>query len=198
MSIDLSQFHEAFFEEALLCLDQAEDDLLLLEKGHASAETLDSAFRAIHSIKGSAGSLGFLQMGQLAHEFESVLDELRSSANKTGAVSYQPNDQVSVLLAALDLLRSQVGNAQRKNGDVAQGRVDALIDKLKSFLSLALMSAKLDGNPLNDSSDKDLVNDNNETKKQAALSYFKIRLIWVKLKPPRFGEAAKAIIRNAS
>jgi two-component system, chemotaxis family, sensor kinase CheA len=128
MSIDLSQFHEAFFEEALLSLDQAEDDLLLLEKGSASGENIDSAFRAIHSIKGSAGSLGFLQIGELAHELESVLDELRSKCAVPGAVvsALASDEQITVLLATLDLLRSQVGNAQRKNGDVAQSRVQNL------------------------------------------------------------------------
>jgi two-component system, chemotaxis family, sensor kinase CheA len=134
MSIDLSQFHEAFFEEALLSLDQAEDDLLLFEKGNASRENIDSAFRAIHSIKGSAGSLGFMQMADLAHELESVLDELRSTSLDTSNLAN--DEQISVLLAALDLLRSQVSNAQRKNGDVAQTRVDALIQKLKSYASL--------------------------------------------------------------
>jgi two-component system, chemotaxis family, sensor kinase CheA len=176
MSIDLSQFHEAFFEEALLCLDQAEDDLLLLEKGHASTENLDSAFRAIHSIKGSAGSLGFLQIGQLAHEFESVLDELRSSKNQADEIAYQPNDeQVSVLLAALDLLRSQVGNAQRKNGDVAQSRVNALIDKLKSFLSLAPVSSKLNGVAQDEGHDQDLIAGEKNLATQPVLNHFKIR-----------------------
>jgi two-component system, chemotaxis family, sensor kinase CheA len=138
MSIDLSQFHEAFFEEALLSLDQAEDDLLLLEKGSALGDNIDSAFRAIHSIKGSAGSLGFLQIGELAHELESVLDELRSKCAVPGAVvSKLANDeQITVLLATLDLLRSQVGNAQRKNGDVTQSRVDAQIQNLKHYTTL--------------------------------------------------------------
>jgi two-component system, chemotaxis family, sensor kinase CheA len=134
MSIDLSQFHEAFFEEALISLDQAEDDLLLIEKGNATRENVDSAFRAIHSIKGSAGSLGFMQMGELAHELESVLDELRSAELDASALAN--DEQISVLLAALDLLRSQVGNAQRKNGDVAQTRVNALIQKLRSYARL--------------------------------------------------------------
>jgi two-component system, chemotaxis family, sensor kinase CheA len=138
MSIDLSQFHDAFFEEALLSLDQAEDDLLLLEKGSASRENIDSAFRAIHSIKGSAGSLGFMQIGDLAHELESVLDELRSRSVVPGTVvsTLASDEQISVLLAALDLLRSQVGNAQRKNGDVAQSRVDAQIQNLKRYATL--------------------------------------------------------------
>ncbi len=134
MSIDLSQFHEAFFEEAFISLDQAEDDLLLIEKGNATQENVDSAFRAIHSIKGSAGSLGFMQMGELAHELESVLDELRSA--ELDASNLANDEQINVLLTALDLLRSQVGNAQRKNGDVAQTRVDALIQKLRSYARL--------------------------------------------------------------
>jgi two-component system, chemotaxis family, sensor kinase CheA len=163
MSIDLSQFHEAFFEEALISLDQAEDDLLLIEKGNATRENVDSAFRAIHSIKGSAGSLGFMQMGELAHELESVLDELRSA--ELDASNLANDEQISVLLAALDLLRSQVGNAQRKNGDVVQTRVDALIQKLQSYAQL------------NDQMLKDIDNEPDQSKsaEKATVSFFRIR-----------------------
>jgi two-component system, chemotaxis family, sensor kinase CheA len=164
MSIDLTQFHEAFFEEALVSLDQAEDDLLLIEKGHATRENIDSAFRAIHSIKGSAGSLGFMQMGELAHELESVLDELRSTELDTSSVAN--DEQISVLLAALDLLRSQVSNAQRKNGDVAQTRVDALVQKLKHYthLTVELLEANDDKEP-----------PTHEFEPKPTLSFFKIR-----------------------
>jgi two-component system, chemotaxis family, sensor kinase CheA len=140
MSIDLSQFHDAFFEEALASLDQAEGDLLLLEKGIASKENLDSAFRAIHSIKGSAATLGFSQMGLFSHELEAVLDRRRAVAKDRN--NEPTEDEISTLLAALDLLRTQVANAQRKNGDVAQPRVDALIAKLQTFSFAAAIPSK--------------------------------------------------------
>lgn len=131
MSIDLSQFHEAFFSEALGSLDQAEDDLLRIERGEADRDCVDSVLRAIHSVKGSAGTLGFQQIGHFAHEFESVLEALRKqSLHPPAACS---DEQVSILLAALDLLRTQILNAQQKLGDISASRVEALTTKLQTL-----------------------------------------------------------------
>ena len=64
MSIDLRQFHASFFSESLEGLDATEANLLRLEGGERSPELLNAIFRAIHSIKGAAGSLGFPQIGR--------------------------------------------------------------------------------------------------------------------------------------
>jgi two-component system, chemotaxis family, sensor kinase CheA len=140
MSIDLSQFNDAFFEEALGYLDQAEDDLLRLEKASLNPEdrrrSIDSAFRAIHSIKGSAGSLGFLEIDRLSHALETVLEIFRQQADHTGKVSTNvglniDSDTFDLLLSSVDLLRVQIASAQSKSGDVSPSRVNALIAKLE-------------------------------------------------------------------
>ena len=133
MSLDLTQFHPAFFQEALGYLDQAEDDLLLLEKGQANSATIDSAFRAIHSIKGSASSLGFEQIGSVAHEFETVLDALRTQVNQESTTKLK-DEHITVLLSALDLLRTQIANAQLSQGEVSSSRVTAINQKMRNVL----------------------------------------------------------------
>jgi two-component system, chemotaxis family, sensor kinase CheA len=123
------RFHAAFFEEALAGLDQAEADLILFEKRAASRDTIDSSFRAIHSVKGSAGSLGFEQITLVAHELEALLETYRSLSSEQ---AFLPSDEhVSVMLSALDLLRTQIVNAQLKQGDVSSSRVSAMTQKLK-------------------------------------------------------------------
>ncbi|HCB39383.1 MAG TPA: hypothetical protein DEP79_06805, partial [Gammaproteobacteria bacterium] len=53
MSIDLSQFHQVFFEESFEGLQVMESSLLDLDCENVDSETINSIFRAAHSIKGS-------------------------------------------------------------------------------------------------------------------------------------------------
>jgi len=96
MSIDLRQFHASFFSESLEGLDATEANLLRLEGGERSPELLNAIFRAVHSIKGAAGSLGFPQIGRFTHEFENVLDDLRKG-------EFEPDaDGIDTMLACVD------------------------------------------------------------------------------------------------
>jgi two-component system, chemotaxis family, sensor kinase CheA len=134
MSIDLSQFHAAFFDEALESLDQAEEALLLVEKLGLDRERINIAFRAVHSLKGSAATLGFQAMAEFAHELEAVFEAYRRLLAQNAAVKSTPNSlgdkAMSLILSGLDLLRTHVLNAQRKQGEVAPGRAAALTDQL--------------------------------------------------------------------
>ena len=56
MSIDLSQFHQVFFEESFEGLDSMEGGLLDLNPDDFDVETINTIFRAAHSIKGGAGT----------------------------------------------------------------------------------------------------------------------------------------------
>jgi two-component system chemotaxis sensor kinase CheA len=108
MSIDLRQFHASFFSESLEGLDATEANLLRLEGGERSPELLNAIFRAIHSIKGAAGSLGFPQIGRFTHEFENVLDDLRKGA-------FDPDPQaVDTMLACVDHVRYSLRAAQQE------------------------------------------------------------------------------------
>ena len=59
MSGDLSQFNDAFFEEASEHMTNIEDGLLQLEQRPTDLDLLNTIFRSAHSIKGVAGMLGF-------------------------------------------------------------------------------------------------------------------------------------------
>ena len=70
MSLDMAQFHQVFFEESLEGLDLMEQALLGLEGRQPDAETINSIFRAAHSIKGGAATFGFSEA-----EAEAAADE---------------------------------------------------------------------------------------------------------------------------
>ena len=71
---------ETFLDEAHELLDGLEDHLLNLEKNPDDAEAMNAAFRALHSIKGSASMFGYEAAGSFAHEVETALDYFRSAS----------------------------------------------------------------------------------------------------------------------
>ena len=123
MSIDLRQFHASFFSESLEGLDATEANLLRLEGGERSPELLNAIFRAIHSIKGAAGSLGFPQIGRFTHEFENVLDDLRKGTFEADS------DAVDTMLACVDHVRYSLRAAQQEKPHDAQ-KDAALLQRL--------------------------------------------------------------------
>ena len=67
MSINLEQFHQTFFEESFEGLDSMESGLLNLQAGGMDADTINTIFRAAHSIKGGSGTFGFSEVAKFTH-----------------------------------------------------------------------------------------------------------------------------------
>jgi two-component system chemotaxis sensor kinase CheA len=74
----LDKFKNSFKEEAEELLGQLENILLELEDSPDNPEFLNAAFRAIHTIKGSAGMFGFEEIAKFTHDLENVMDQARS------------------------------------------------------------------------------------------------------------------------
>nr|MBI3614077.1 chemotaxis protein CheA [Nitrospirota bacterium] len=78
MSVDLSKFQSAFFEESAEHVATMEEGLLQLEQQPGDLDLLNRIFRAAHSIKGNAGMFGFTAVGEFTHKMENILDALRN------------------------------------------------------------------------------------------------------------------------
>lgn len=102
MSIDLSQFHQVFFEESLEGLETMETGLLNLSPGEVETEAVNTLFRVAHSIKGGSAMFGFSAIASLTHVMETLLDHVR--AGRAGI----DRPLVDALLAAVDCLRETV------------------------------------------------------------------------------------------
>jgi len=100
--IDLSQFHTIFFEECSEGIEAMESGLLNLEDGQSDIETINTIFRAAHSIKGGAGTFGFNDLSEFTHGLETMLDEMREGRRPV------TKDAVSLLLESVDCLRELV------------------------------------------------------------------------------------------
>jgi two-component system chemotaxis sensor kinase CheA len=128
MSIDLSEFHDVFFEECFEGLGVMESGLLTLDKG-TDAEEINAIFRAAHSIKGGSASFGFMDISSFTHVMETLLDEMRDGRRQVT----QPI--VDLLLESVDVLRSMVTAAQQDeetNLDRAaevQQKLEAVLEK---------------------------------------------------------------------
>ncbi|MBI2616487.1 MAG: chemotaxis protein CheA [Gemmatimonadetes bacterium] len=75
--MDLAQYAELFLAEAREHLAAVNDLLLAWERDPTSREPLGGIFRAVHTIKGMAATMGYTSVADLAHRMENVLDGLR-------------------------------------------------------------------------------------------------------------------------
>ncbi|TQV84174.1 chemotaxis protein CheA [Exilibacterium tricleocarpae] len=117
MSIDLSQFHQVFFEESFEGLEEMESCLMELDPSAVDGEVINSIFRAAHSIKGGSATFGFDVVADFTHVLETLLDEIRA---ETRGIS---QDDVDLFLRAVDCLRellSQLQQGEQPDTEVAQ------------------------------------------------------------------------------
>ncbi|MEW6047136.1 MAG: Hpt domain-containing protein, partial [Bacillota bacterium] len=84
---EASELRSLFVDEAREYIQLLNQGLLQLESAPQEAAVLHELFRAVHSLKGMAGTMGYQSMVELAHAVESVFDELRS---ETGTISPTP------------------------------------------------------------------------------------------------------------
>jgi two-component system, chemotaxis family, sensor kinase CheA len=136
--IDLQRFLQTFLDESREGLDAMEQGLLRLERGETGAETINTIFRAAHSIKGGAGTFGLSDITRVTHLLETLLDEMRSGRRTAGT------EASAVLMRSVDVLRDLLDAAQSgAAGDAAH--VAALSDALERILGGAHAAADAPG-----------------------------------------------------
>ncbi|MFL0797359.1 MAG: chemotaxis protein CheA [Cellvibrionaceae bacterium] len=129
MSVDISQFHQVFFEESFEGLDVMEDSLMSLQPDDIDSEVINAIFRAAHSIKGGSATFGFQVVADFTHVLETLLDEVRDG--KRGI----SQDDIDLYLKAGDCLRAML--------QALQDGVD--VDTTESDQLKATFQAILDG-----------------------------------------------------
>ncbi len=100
--MDISAFKDVFAAEARDYLQALNSDLLSFEREPTNRAILDEMFRAAHSLKGMAGTMGFDQLAEFTHEMESELDLLRlgdlMADTRVINVLFQAVDTLEILL----------------------------------------------------------------------------------------------------
>jgi len=116
---------EVFRQEASELFEVLEGALLDLGLRPDDRELVDSAFRALHTIKGSGAMFGFDKVASFTHEFETAFDRVRKGEIKP------TQDLISVALAAKDYIRALIEDPQSTDDVIGDG----ILDDLKRFVS---------------------------------------------------------------
>lgn len=127
MSIDMSQFYQTFFEESFEGLDVMESGLLGLDVGAADTETINTIFRAAHSIKGGSGTFGFTAVADFTHVMETLLDEMRDGTRMV------TKESIDLLLKSVDVLREMLTAVQGET-DIDAEQVSSVQSELEKLL----------------------------------------------------------------
>jgi two-component system chemotaxis sensor kinase CheA len=100
--MDLSQYAELFLAESREHLSACNHLLLEWERRPETREPLAGIFRAVHTVKGMAATMGYVRVADLAHRMENLLDRLRKAAESPSA------DILQLLFRATDLLEKTI------------------------------------------------------------------------------------------
>ena len=95
-------YRELFVTESAEYLKSIGQDLIILEQNPADSEAINNIFRATHSMKGMAASLGLDKLATLSHHMEDVLDGLRSAKLKVTP------EMMNILFSCLDVMQTLV------------------------------------------------------------------------------------------
>ena len=125
--MDVSQYLEIFIDESNEHLQSLSDQLMILEKEPENSDTINEIFRAAHSLKGMAGTMGYKRMQNLTHDMENVFSEVRNGNIKV------TSDMCDVLFQCLDALENYVSNIQNTQDEGTDDN-EPIIKALNSFV----------------------------------------------------------------
>ena len=128
MTFDMSQFLATFYEESFEGLDIMETELLALDVGEADLETINTIFRAAHSIKGGSGTFGLNDVANFTHVMETLLDEMRDGKRDV------TQNGVNILLESVDVLREMLSTLQAEE-ELDVERIAIVKQKLDDLLA---------------------------------------------------------------
>lgn len=126
--MDVSQYLEIFLDETKEHLQNLNTRILELEADPEGADTVNEIFRAAHSLKGMAGTMGYKRMQNLTHDMENVFSEVRN-----GNIKVQP-EMIDVLFQCLDALEEYTDNIQT-TADEGTNDNEGLIKQLNDILN---------------------------------------------------------------
>ena len=125
--MDVSQYLEIFLDETNEHLQNLNTQILSLEQDPENMDTINEIFRAAHSLKGMAGTMGYKRMQTLTHDMENVFSEVRNGNIKVKA------DMIDVLFQCLDALEEYNTNI-RESSDEGTNDNGALIKRLNEIM----------------------------------------------------------------
>lgn len=128
--MDVSQYLEIFIDESEEHLQTLSDCIMVLEKEPDNKDTINEVFRAAHSLKGMAGTMGFKRMQHLTHDMENVFQEVRSDRVKV------TSGMIDLLFKCLDALEGYLDNIKSTSDEGTEDN-EVIIKELNDFIAKA-------------------------------------------------------------
>jgi two-component system chemotaxis sensor kinase CheA len=127
--MDLSQYAELFLAESREHLGACNQLLLEWERNPQATEPVGGIFRAVHTVKGMAATMGYARVADLSHRMENLLDLLRRGGRKP------TDDLLQLLFRATDALEHAIDlsvTGKDRTADVAAigAELDAAAQRL--------------------------------------------------------------------
>ena len=104
--MDVSQYLGIFLDESREHIQCLSDQMMILEQEPENQEAISEIFRAAHSLKGMAGTMGYKRLQHLTHVTEDCFSDIRSGSMKV------TSELMDVLFRALDAIEGYVNNIQ--------------------------------------------------------------------------------------
>lgn len=117
---EFNEYLGVFIDESKEYVQLLNESLLELEKNTSDMEQINRAFRALHTLKGMAGTMGFEVLAKLCHRMESYLDGARSSKIKISS------NELDFLFAGLDMIDKMIQNIVNNGTDEIPDDVNSL------------------------------------------------------------------------
>ena len=125
--MDVSQYLEIFIDETKEHLESLNTQVLELEKDPNNSETINEIFRAAHSLKGMAGTMGYKRMQRLTHDMENAFSEVRSGKIAVSA------ELIDIVFQCLDALEeyltciTETADEGTNDNEAIIARIDAVL-----------------------------------------------------------------------
>ncbi|MBR5376011.1 MAG: chemotaxis protein CheA [Lachnospiraceae bacterium] len=126
--MDVSQYLGIFLDEAKEHIQVLSDQMLILEQEPDNQDAINEIFRAAHSLKGMAGTMGYKRLQRLTHDMEDCFSAVRS-----GQMSVT-SGLMDVLFQALDAIEGYVETIQ-STSDEGDNDNDSIVNELTKFLN---------------------------------------------------------------
>ena len=126
--MDVSQYLEIFIDETSEHLQNLSDCIMELEKDPDNMDTINEIFRAAHSLKGMAGTMGFKRMQRLTHDMENVFQEVRSEKVKV------TSSMIDLLFKCLDAIEGYLDNVKASSDEGTEDN-ELIIKELNDFIA---------------------------------------------------------------
>ena len=138
--MDVSQYLEIFIDESAEHLQTLSDCIMTLEKEPDNNDTINEVFRAAHSLKGMAGTMGFKRMQHLTHDMENVFQEVRS-----GKIPVD-SPMIDLLFKCLDAIDGYLENIKATSDEGTEDN-EIIIKELNDFIAKANGEAPAEAAP---------------------------------------------------